>query len=77
MEDEGPGIAPADLPYVFERFYRAEEHSRRVKGSGLGLTIVKGFVELSGGEVRGRELAARNELQHHACRWQHRWERCV
>jgi signal transduction histidine kinase len=52
VEDEGPGIAAEDLPYVFERFYRAEEHSRRVKGSGLGLTIVKGFVELSGGKVR-------------------------
>lgn len=51
VADEGPGIAPEDLPYVFERFYRAEEHSRRVKGSGLGLTIVKGFVELCGGEV--------------------------
>jgi signal transduction histidine kinase len=51
VEDEGPGIAPQDLPYVFERFYRAEEHSRRVKGSGLGLTIVKGFVELCGGKV--------------------------
>jgi two-component system sensor histidine kinase KdpD len=49
--DEGPGIAPEDLPYVFERFYRAEEHSRRVKGSGLGLSIVKGFVELCGGSV--------------------------
>jgi signal transduction histidine kinase len=36
---------------VFERFYRAGEHSRRVKGSGLGLTIVKGFVELCGGTV--------------------------
>jgi two-component system, OmpR family, sensor histidine kinase KdpD len=51
VEDEGPGIAPEDLPYVFERFYRAEEHSGRVKGSGLGLTIVKAFVELCGGEV--------------------------
>jgi two-component system sensor histidine kinase KdpD len=51
VEDDGPGIAPEDLPYVFERFYRAEEHSRRVKGSGLGLTIVKGFVELCGGKV--------------------------
>jgi signal transduction histidine kinase len=37
---------------VFERFYRAEDSSRRVRGSGLGLTIVKGFVELSGGRVR-------------------------
>lgn len=52
VADEGPGIAEQDLPYVFERFYRAEEHSRRVKGSGLGLTIVKGFVELSGGRIR-------------------------
>jgi two-component system sensor histidine kinase KdpD len=49
--DEGPGIAPQDLPYVFERFYRAQEYSRRVKGSGLGLTIVKAFVELCGGKV--------------------------
>jgi two-component system sensor histidine kinase KdpD len=51
VTDEGPGIAPQDLPFVFERFYRAEEHSRRVKGSGLGLSIVKGFVTLSGGTV--------------------------
>jgi two-component system sensor histidine kinase KdpD len=51
VEDEGPGIAPQDLPFVFERFYRAEEHSRRIKGSGLGLTIVKAFVELCGGTV--------------------------
>jgi two-component system sensor histidine kinase KdpD len=52
VEDEGPGIAQRDLPYVFDRFYRAEEQSRRVKGSGLGLAIVKGFVELCGGAVR-------------------------
>ena len=52
VEDEGPGIPPADLPHVFERFYRAAEQSRRVKGSGLGLAIVKGFVTLSGGTVR-------------------------
>jgi signal transduction histidine kinase len=51
VTDDGPGIAAEDLPYVFERFYRAEEHSRRVKGSGLGLTIVKAFVELCGGKV--------------------------
>lgn len=52
VDDEGPGIAPQDLPHLFERFYRAEEQSRRVKGSGLGLAIVKGFVTLSGGAVR-------------------------
>lgn len=52
VADEGPGIAREDLPHLFERFYRAAEHSRRVKGSGLGLAIVKGFVTLSGGSVR-------------------------
>jgi two-component system sensor histidine kinase KdpD len=52
VEDDGPGIAPQDVPHVFERFYRATEQSRRVKGSGLGLAIVKGFVSLSGGTVR-------------------------
>ena len=52
VEDDGPGIAPEDIPYLFERFYRAAAHSRRVKGSGLGLSIVKGFVELCGGAVR-------------------------
>lgn len=51
VEDSGPGIAQQDLPFIFSRFYRAEESSRRVKGSGLGLTIVKGFVELCGGRV--------------------------
>jgi len=52
VEDAGPGIAPEDIPYVFERFYRAAGRSQRVKGSGLGLAIVKGFVELCGGSVR-------------------------
>ena len=51
VSDEGPGIAASDIPFVFDRFFRAGEHSRRVKGSGLGLTIVKGFVELCGGTV--------------------------
>lgn len=52
VSDEGPGIAPRDLPHVFERFYRAQEGSRRVKGSGLGLAIVKGFVALCDGSVQ-------------------------
>jgi two-component system sensor histidine kinase KdpD len=52
VADEGPGIPQQDVPYIFDRFYRAGDQSRRVKGSGLGLAIVKGFVTLTGGSVR-------------------------
>jgi two-component system sensor histidine kinase KdpD len=52
VEDDGPGIAPEDLPRVFERFYRGRASGRRGSGSGLGLAVVKGFVELGGGAVR-------------------------
>jgi two-component system sensor histidine kinase MprB len=50
VDDEGPGISPADLPHVFDRFYRAEE-SRGMPGSGLGLSIVKQVVERHAGRV--------------------------
>ena len=46
--DEGPGIAAAELPRVFERFYKGE-HSRAGGGVGLGLAIVKHTVRLHGG----------------------------
>jgi two-component system sensor histidine kinase MprB len=49
--DEGPGIAEADLPRVFDRFYRATEDRGR-PGSGLGLAIVKQVAERHGGSVR-------------------------
>ncbi|RIH92592.1 HAMP domain-containing sensor histidine kinase [Meiothermus granaticius] len=50
--DTGPGIPPAALSKVFDRFYRAEgSRSRATGGSGLGLAIVKALVELHGGRV--------------------------
>ena len=48
--DRGPGIAPADLPHLFDRFYRASE-ARSRPGSGLGLAIVKGVAEVHAGTV--------------------------
>ncbi|MHB8718917.1 MAG: sensor histidine kinase [Candidatus Dormibacteria bacterium] len=52
VHDEGPGISPADLPHVFERFYRGEKtRAREEGGSGLGLSIVQGLVRAHGGSV--------------------------
>ena len=51
VADAGPGIAPADLPRVFDRFYRASS-SRSMPGSGLGLSIVSAVADRHGGVVR-------------------------
>ena len=52
VTDTGIGIAESDLPFVFERFYRADEsRNRQTGGSGIGLAIVKGIVEAHGGKV--------------------------
>ena len=48
VADEGPGIEPADLPHIFDRFYRSQE-ARTLPGSGLGLSIVKRAAERHGG----------------------------
>lgn len=51
--DTGVGINAAELPFVFERFYRgAEAHESRAAGSGLGLSIVRSIVEMHHGRVR-------------------------
>ncbi|MFF7976369.1 ATP-binding protein [Streptomyces sp. NPDC007905] len=52
VTDTGTGIAPEDLPHVFDRFWRAEKsRSRRTGGSGLGLPIVRHLVAAHGGTV--------------------------
>jgi two-component system sensor histidine kinase MprB len=50
VRDRGPGIAPDDLPYVFDRFYRASS-ARGMPGSGLGLAIVRQVADAHGGSV--------------------------
>ena len=52
ISDTGEGIPKEDVPYIFERLYRAEKSRSRSKGgSGLGLTIAKEIVELHGGDI--------------------------
>jgi two-component system, OmpR family, sensor histidine kinase MprB len=50
VRDHGPGIAPGDVPFVFDRFWRAEA-ARGTPGSGLGLAIVRQVADQHGAEV--------------------------
>ncbi len=51
VQDEGPGIAPEDVPRVFNRFYRSNEASRKTKGAGLGLFLAKAVIEAHQGQI--------------------------
>jgi signal transduction histidine kinase len=52
VRDTGIGIAPEDLPHVFDEFRQVGQGEARREGTGLGLTLAKRFVELHGGWIR-------------------------
>jgi signal transduction histidine kinase len=63
VQDSGEGIAAADLPHIFERFYRGEKsRSRASGGAGLGLAITRGIIEAHGGFIM-----AESQPGHGAC----------
>ncbi|WP_448211004.1 sensor histidine kinase [Colwellia sp. MEBiC06753] len=51
FDDSGVGIADEDLPFIFDRFYRAKQQKTRVKGSGVGLSIVRHIVDIHHGQI--------------------------
>lgn len=52
VEDTGIGISSADIPYIFNKFYRGEKsRNQNIPGSGLGLSISKYIIEAHGGFI--------------------------
>lgn len=51
VSDTGPGIAPEDIPHIFDRFYRAPDMARQTKGAGLGLYLAKAIIEAHKGRI--------------------------
>lgn len=65
VRDEGPGIAPEDLPHIFERFYRGDKSRARFSGgTGLGLAIAKALIEAHGGRIWAENLPAGGACLH-------------
>jgi len=54
ISDFGPGIPAADLPHVFDSFYRARLGDRTIPGTGLGLAIARGLTEAMGGTIEAQ-----------------------
>jgi two-component system, OmpR family, sensor histidine kinase KdpD len=56
VRDHGPGVSAADMPRLFDRFYRGAQ-ARRVSGTGMGLSIVRGLLAVERGRVWGENCA--------------------
>ncbi len=57
VADEGSGIPPSDLPYIFEKFFRGQNAGYGISGVGIGLAFVKIAVEYMGGTIRVKSSA--------------------
>jgi two-component system sensor histidine kinase KdpD len=57
VRDHGPGIPQADLPHLFERFYRGGHGKKRVAGTGMGLSIARGLIAAERGRIWAENAA--------------------
>jgi signal transduction histidine kinase len=62
VHDDGIGIAPKDLPFIFDRFYRADPSRALVEGNGLGLAIAQWIAEMHEAELTAQSEAAAGTL---------------
>jgi len=51
IEDDGAGVDPADLPFIFEKFYRGRNGATKGKGTGMGLAITRAILAAHGGGI--------------------------
>ncbi|MCV0402799.1 MAG: HAMP domain-containing histidine kinase [Chloroflexi bacterium] len=56
--DHGPGIGADDVPYIFERFYRADRSRGKMPGSGIGLTVARELIVANGGSIEVESSSA-------------------
>ena len=64
VADRGAGIARADLPHIFEKFYRGRVDGPTRRGFGLGLAIVRAAIDAHGGTVSGVQRAGTRQRLH-------------
>jgi two-component system sensor histidine kinase KdpD len=59
VEDDGPGIDAADLPFIFDKFYRGRKAGSKGKGTGMGLAIVRSILAAHGGGIEVESAAGK------------------
>ena len=58
MTDQGPGLDPAEIDHLFDRFYRGRRAEQSAPGTGMGLAITRGLLAAIGGRVWAENTAA-------------------